>query len=98
MENFGRIAVVNRLFGDLSLQCLGHTPSGVLDLVWIVEEAGQAPVLLTEGSEDNYTTVAYDQNVANLTIDNTIRPFRGTLRCRSATADRQITIFVNGSM
>lgn len=97
VDNFGQIAVVNRLYGDLVLQCLGHAPSGVLDLVWISEEAGQAPEILREGTEGNYTTVSYDYNVATLTVDNFIRPYRGTLRCRAPSSDRQITVYVTDS-
>ena len=84
--------------GDLSLQCLGHAPSGVIDLLWIAEELGGAPVILGEGSVDNYTRAYYDYNVANLTVDNLIRPFHGALRCWVPSSDRQITIYVTESM
>lgn len=97
VEDFGYITVVNRFYGDLDLQCLGHAPSGVLDLVWIFEEVGRAPVQLQGASQDNFTSAGYDYNVANLTIDNFIRPYRGTLRCQSTSSDRQITIFVTES-
>lgn len=94
MENFGQIAVVNRLYGDLALQCLGHAPSGVLDLVWISEEVGQAPAMLSGTSEDSYTRVSYDYNVANLTVDNFIRLYRGTLRCQAASSNIQVTVYI----
>jgi hypothetical protein len=95
VENFGQIAAVTDR--TLSLQCLGHAPSNVLDMVWISEEVEQAPLILREDSMDNYTRVYYDYNVANLTVDNLIRPFRGVLKCQAASSNRQITIYVTES-
>ena len=93
VENLGSIIA----YGNFSLQCIGHSLSQVVDLVWITEETGQAPVVLREEDNNDYTMVSYDFNAAYLVINNLIRPYQGTLSCRSQTADMQVTIYVNES-
>ena len=95
VEDFGQIAVANRLFGDLNLQCIGHSASNVTGLVWTAEELGQAPVLLQgDARTSDYVSASYGYNSANLTIDNLLGPFRGTVKCRAPTLGRTITIFI----
>lgn len=88
------ITIVNRLSGDLNLRCLGHAPSNVRDLVWISEQQGQLPVVLRPEMNNDYTTVSYGYNEANVSINNFIEPYRGTLRCLSEPSRRQVTLFV----
>lgn len=94
LEDFSEIVVVDHLYGFLNLQCVSHYPSGIVDLVWLSEEEGMSPLALEGESQDDYTMVTYDYNFANLTINNLIRPYRGILRCQTASSDRQITISV----
>ena len=94
LENFDQIAVPDSLFGLLDLFCVGHTPNDVVELTWIAEELGQFPVIFQESSEGNYTTVSHEYNVANITVNNSIRPYRGTLTCRADSTDVQIAIYI----
>ena len=94
VEDFEQIVVENNL---LLLQCLSHTAAGAVDLMWIAQETGQDPMVLLEDSGDDYIGVSYEYNVATVIINNVLRPFRGTLRCRSATLERQITVFFTES-
>ncbi len=79
---------------NLTLRCLGHSPSGVRDLVWLMESEGQSTVTLLPENNDNYTIISYGYNEANLTIVNSIEPYRGVLRCQSAPSGMQATFFV----
>lgn len=97
VNNYQQIEVVNSLHGALDLQCIGHYPSNVTDFQWISEESGRIPVVLQEDMGDDYITVSYTYNWANITINNLIRPYRGTLRCTAPASKRQITIFVTES-
>ena len=91
VENFEQIVVASE---ELRLRCLSHTAAGIADLVWVAQEAGQDPTVLLENSGDAYIAVSYDYNVATVTINNVLGPFRGTLRCHSATLESQITVFI----
>ena len=94
VDNFEQISNENEV---LSLQCLGHIFSGVLELMWIVEEDGKSPVVLKEGPRDNSLAVAYQDNVANLTIRNHRTFDKASLKCRSAARNNQVTVFVKAS-
>ena len=76
---------------NLTLQCLGHSFSGVRDLVWVSEPEGGASVTLRPEDNNNYTLVSYGYNEANLTIVNSVMPYRGVLRCQSVPSGRQAT-------
>ena len=100
--DFDQIAVANRLFGDLDLQCISKVSSSESDVVWLSQELDQELVMLQEDGddaqqEDEYISVSYDSNSANLTLRNFIKPYRGTLKCSSAAFDRSITIFITES-
>lgn len=92
------ITVVNRFSGNLTLRCLGHAPSNVRDIVWVSEQQGMPTVTFMPSMNNNFTMVSYGYNEANLTINNFIQLYRGTLRCVSASSGRQVTIYVTDGM
>ena len=98
VEDLSQIPVANRLFGNLTLQCIGHSATSVQDLVWTSEEAGGGPVVLQgDAQSSEYISASYDYNLANMTINNLLGPYRGTVKCRTATLDRTITVFITES-
>lgn len=95
LQDRDSIVVVNRLSGDLTLRCLGHAPLNVTNLRWVLEEQGEQQEIILEPKDNNdYTVVSYSYNEANLTINNFLKPFRGTLKCQSETSRRQLTFYV----
>lgn len=82
---------------NLSLRCLGHSFSGVSGLVWVLEPEGGSSMTLYPENNNNYTKVSYGFNEANLTIVNSIREFRGVLRCQSPSSGLQATIYAVAS-
>ena len=97
VEDFGQIKVSSQFHGNISLQCVGYYPSNVFGMEWISEEQGQEPVVLTEEDSDDYISVSYGVNSAYLFINNRIRSYRGTVRCRSVVADRKTTVVIADS-
>ena len=94
IEDQAVFTTVNRLSRNITLRCLGHAPSNVIDIVWISEREGDEPVTLQPNENDNYTVVTYAYNEANLTISNALEPYRGTLRCQSLASGRQASFYV----
>ena len=95
VENDGNIQLDSELPGDLHLQCIGHYPSGFTSLQWISEEDGRDTMNLYEANSTGYISVSYSYNVANITINNRIRLFQGTLICRYDETN-QVTITISG--
>ena len=88
------VVIPNRISGNITLRCLGHAPSSVRDLVWVLEPEGELPVTLSPENNDNYTLVSYGYNEANLTIVSFIQPYRGVIRCQSPPSGVQASFFV----
>lgn len=84
VANNSLIEVVNRRSGDLSLQCIEHVGTSATNLAWMVlPDNGSLIIPMTEDDETYRATISGNQ--ANLTIDNSVEPFRGLLKCISSS-------------
>lgn len=79
------IEIINRRSGDLNLQCVEHVESGFTNLTWFILLDNGSLITPSEGKGSNLYTFVKSGNQANLTIDNSLEPFRGLLKCLSSS-------------
>ncbi len=88
VNNNSVIVIINRLSDDLSLQCLEHVESISTNLTWYILPDGGSLVALSttsSGKDAGNYTLSKSGNQANLTIVNSVSPFRGLLKCASSS-------------
>ena len=93
VNDTGELEVRNQFSRELLLQCIGHAPSNVLDVMWVSQKTGQRPVELQPGMNNDQLQVSYAYNQANITIVNSVEPYRGILRCQSRRTGQQSTYY-----
>lgn len=90
MEDNGLLEVQSGPTGrlNINLQCIEHVESGFTNLMWIVLPDNGSLIIPTSsaGKENNVYSVIKSGNQANLTIDNSMNPFRGLLKCSSSSS------------
>jgi len=94
VNNTAEFEVKNQFSGELLLQCIGHAPSNIIDLSWVSQKTGDRPVELQAGMNNNQIQVSYAYNQANITIINSVEPYRGILRCQSRQTGQQATFYL----
>ena len=88
------VTVTNRFSGSLNLTCLGHYPTNNVDLSWIIVPDGAFPQSIVMNT--TRYNVSYEENLATLMIDNTVEPYRGTVKCVSGRSGMMVNVFVRG--
>ena len=91
LDDLSNIITAN---SNITLRCLGHAPSNVVNLTWVLEPEGGSPMTLDPENNNNYTIVSYGYNEANLTIVSFRQPYRGVVKCKSPPSGVQASFFV----
>lgn len=87
VENNSLVEVLNRHSGNLDLQCVEYVGSVSTELTWFVLPDNGSLVAPSFGKEGDVYRVGVSGNQANLSIDNSLEPFRGLLKCWSSSGE-----------
>lgn len=85
MANNSILEVRDRLSGNLSLQCVENVESGFTNLTWFILSGNGSLIIPSGGKDSDMYRVISSSNQANLTIDNSVTPFRGLVKCISSS-------------
>ena len=91
------IVVTDRFSEPTYLECFGQVGSGVADLYWTIAREGEEPLVTDEEISDDQYTITLGDNFITIRISNSVKPFRGVIRCNSQTVNQRISIFVRAS-
>ena len=91
------IVVIDRFSKPTYLECFGQVGSGVTDLYWTIAREGEEPLVTNEEIRDDQYTITLGDNFITIRINNSVKPFRGVIRCNSQTVNQRISIFVRAS-